>query len=229
LDQGEPESARAMLDRYSRMVPARERTGRAAAYELTVQAHLAMGDIEAATVDAGALSDIAAIAGTDRLNGAAELARGRVHAASGELRYARVSFENAVDLLSRAVAPFELACARMALAETLSQLGQQTEAITQLTSARDAFRDLGAALMGDTAARHLRDLVQPSPRDRWDLSERELDVLRLAADGCSNAEIGDRLGISPHTVHRHMANVRTKLGGDSKAAVVARATREGLI
>jgi DNA-binding CsgD family transcriptional regulator len=83
--------------------------------------------------------------------------------------------------------------------------------------------------MADTAERRLRELVPSAPRDRWNLSERELDVLRLAADGCSNAEIGERLGISPHTVHRHMANVRAKLGGDSKAAVVARATREGLI
>jgi DNA-binding CsgD family transcriptional regulator len=83
--------------------------------------------------------------------------------------------------------------------------------------------------MADVASRRLAELAPSSPRDRWNLSERELDVLRLAAEGCNNPEIAERLGISPHTVHRHMANVRTKLGGDSKAAVVARATREGLI
>ena len=229
MARGEPELARALLDRYLRMVPARERTGRAGAYELTVQAHLAVGDIDAATLDARALSEIAALAGTDRLRAAAELAQGRVLSASGAHREARVSLENAVDLFSRAGAPYDLGCARLALAETLSQLGHEPEAIAQLTSARDGLRSLGAAAMADTAERQLTERVWPNPRDRWKLSERELDVLRLAAEGFSNAKIGERLGLSPHTVHRHMANVRTKLGGDSKAAVVARATREGLI
>lgn len=229
LAQGDAESAREMLERYLRMLPDRERTARAAAYELTVLAHLAVGDIDAATGDTQALSDIAAIAGTDRLRGAAELARGRVLAACGEHREARVALENAVDLLSRAAAPFELACARIALADSLWAGGHQPQAMTQLTTARDALRDLGAALMADQADRRLGELMPSHPRDRWNLSERELDVLRLAADGCSNVEIAERLGISPHTVHRHMANVRAKLGGDSKAAVVARATREGLI
>jgi DNA-binding CsgD family transcriptional regulator len=61
------------------------------------------------------------------------------------------------------------------------------------------------------------------------LSERELDVLRLAAEGLSNGDIAGQLALSVHTVNRHMANIRTKLGAESKAAVVARAAREGLI
>ena len=71
--------------------------------------------------------------------------------------------------------------------------------------------------------------AEPTRSDRWALSERELDVLRLTADGLSNTEIAERLDLSGHTVHRHMANIRTKLGGESKASVVARAMREGLI
>jgi DNA-binding CsgD family transcriptional regulator len=229
LAQGDAESARAMLDRFLRMLPERERTGRAAAYELTVQAHLAVGDIDAAHSDAQALSEIAAVAGTDRLRGVAELARGRLLTARGEHREARASLEHAIDLLSRAAAPYDVACARVALAETLVQIEDRAQAIAQLTTARDALRGLGATRMADTAERRRQALAPASPRDRWNLSERELDVLRLAAEGCSNADIAERLAISPHTVHRHMANVRTKLGGDSKAAVVAVATREGLI
>jgi DNA-binding CsgD family transcriptional regulator len=54
-------------------------------------------------------------------------------------------------------------------------------------------------------------------------------VLTLVAQGLSDAEIAERLIVSPHTVHRHVANVRTKLGLPSRAAAVAYATREGLL
>lgn len=61
------------------------------------------------------------------------------------------------------------------------------------------------------------------------LSEREREVLRLVADGLGDAEIARRLIVSPHTVHRHVANIRTKLGQPSRAAAAAYAAREGLI
>jgi pimeloyl-ACP methyl ester carboxylesterase/DNA-binding CsgD family transcriptional regulator len=62
-----------------------------------------------------------------------------------------------------------------------------------------------------------------------DLSARELEILHLVAAGLSDAEIADRLVLSPHTVHRHVANIRTKLGLPSRAAAVAHATRLGLL
>jgi pimeloyl-ACP methyl ester carboxylesterase/DNA-binding CsgD family transcriptional regulator len=61
------------------------------------------------------------------------------------------------------------------------------------------------------------------------LSDREREVLRLVADGLSDAEIAARLHLSPHTVHRHVANIRTKLAQPSRAAAVAQAGRLGLI
>jgi pimeloyl-ACP methyl ester carboxylesterase/DNA-binding CsgD family transcriptional regulator len=61
------------------------------------------------------------------------------------------------------------------------------------------------------------------------LSEREREVLRLVADGLSDAEIAERLVVSPHTVHRHVANIRTKLRQPSRAAAAAQAVRDGLI
>ena len=54
-----------------------------------------------------------------------------------------------------------------------------------------------------------------------ELSARELEILRLVADGLSDREIADRLILSPHTVHRHVANVRKKLRQPSRAAAVA--------
>jgi pimeloyl-ACP methyl ester carboxylesterase/DNA-binding CsgD family transcriptional regulator len=62
-----------------------------------------------------------------------------------------------------------------------------------------------------------------------DLSARELEVLRLIAAGLSDAAIAERLALSPHTVHRHVANIRTKLRLPSRAAAVAHATRLGLL
>jgi pimeloyl-ACP methyl ester carboxylesterase/DNA-binding CsgD family transcriptional regulator len=61
------------------------------------------------------------------------------------------------------------------------------------------------------------------------LSDREREVLRLVADGLSDGEIARRLIVSPHTVHRHVANIRTKLDQPSRAAAAAHAAREGLI
>ena len=61
------------------------------------------------------------------------------------------------------------------------------------------------------------------------LSSREVEVLRLVADGLTNQEIAERLFLSDHTVHRHLANILNKLSVGSRAAAVARATREGLV
>jgi DNA-binding CsgD family transcriptional regulator len=61
------------------------------------------------------------------------------------------------------------------------------------------------------------------------LSPREAEVLSLVAEGMTEREIAVRLVVSPHTVHRHMANIRAKLARGSGAAAVAEATRLGLI
>jgi pimeloyl-ACP methyl ester carboxylesterase/DNA-binding CsgD family transcriptional regulator len=61
------------------------------------------------------------------------------------------------------------------------------------------------------------------------LTERELEVLRLVARGLSDGEISERLVVSPHTVHRHVANVRAKLREPSRASAVASAARRGLL
>jgi pimeloyl-ACP methyl ester carboxylesterase/DNA-binding CsgD family transcriptional regulator len=61
------------------------------------------------------------------------------------------------------------------------------------------------------------------------LSERERQVLALVARGLTDREIAEQLVISRHTVHRHVANVRHKLGSTSRSAAVAEAARLGLI
>jgi pimeloyl-ACP methyl ester carboxylesterase/DNA-binding CsgD family transcriptional regulator len=61
------------------------------------------------------------------------------------------------------------------------------------------------------------------------LSPREHEVLALVAQGLSDREIAERLVVSPHTVHRHVANIRAKLGAGSRAAAIAAAARIGLL
>jgi pimeloyl-ACP methyl ester carboxylesterase/DNA-binding CsgD family transcriptional regulator len=61
------------------------------------------------------------------------------------------------------------------------------------------------------------------------LSGREREVLALVAMGLSDPEIAEQLVLSQHTVHRHVANIRNKLGRGSRTAAVAEAARLGLL
>jgi DNA-binding NarL/FixJ family response regulator len=74
------------------------------------------------------------------------------------------------------------------------------------------------------------DAVKEADRGRSGiaLTAREREVLRLVAEGLRDREIAQRLVLSPHTVHRHVANIRTKLGRPSRAAAVAYAARHNL-
>jgi pimeloyl-ACP methyl ester carboxylesterase/DNA-binding CsgD family transcriptional regulator len=91
---------------------------------------------------------------------------------------------------------------------------------------------------GDTqsAARALRSALAPEAPVRSAaepaaalLSGREREVLALVAEGLSDPEIAGHLALSQHTVHRHVANIRNKLGRGSRTAAVAEAARLGLL
>jgi len=75
----------------------------------------------------------------------------------------------------------------------------------------------------------------PAPAIRVDtgalgeLSAREREVLGLVARGLSDAQIAERLVISPHTVHRHIANILAKLRQPTRAAAAAVAARAGVL
>jgi DNA-binding NarL/FixJ family response regulator len=69
----------------------------------------------------------------------------------------------------------------------------------------------------------------PAAPEKPRLSPRELEVLRLLADGISDREIAAVLFISPRTVMRHVAGILAKLGVSSRTAAATLAVREGLI
>jgi ATP/maltotriose-dependent transcriptional regulator MalT len=85
---------------------------------------------------------------------------------------------------------------------------------------KSVSRALGSFLTGTHAA---------DPAAAVLLSRREREVLTLVADGLSDREIAERIAVSHHTVHRHVANIRHKLGSASRAAAVAEAVRLGLL
>ena len=84
-------------------------------------------------------------------------------------------------------------------------------------------RALRAALAPEAPSR-------PSPAGPTvELSGREREVLTLIAQGLGDHEIAQQLVVSRHTVHRHVANIRHKLGCTTRAAAVAEGARLGLL
>jgi ATP/maltotriose-dependent transcriptional regulator MalT len=122
--------------------------------------------------------------------------------------------------------PYEAARVRLLLGEVCAALGDSDGALLEWDAARYTFEELGA--IDDLALVQAR--LSPAPTSRPSgLTERELEVLRLVARGCTNREIADELVLSEHTVRRHLQNVFGRLGISSRAAAAAFAVRHDLL
>ena len=94
----------------------------------------------------------------------------------------------------------------------------------------------GASITPNLARRLLRKFEHPqvtgnveqSPRSKDKLSEREKEVLKLVALGCTSTDIGSRLAISGQTVNTHIKNIYRKLNVRTRAQAVSLATNRGL-
>ena len=71
--------------------------------------------------------------------------------------------------------------------------------------------------------------VIPAARLEEPLSERELEVLRLVAEGLSDRQVADKLVIVPGTVKRHLNSVYGKLGVHSRTQALVRARQLSLL
>jgi DNA-binding NarL/FixJ family response regulator len=100
------------------------------------------------------------------------------------------------------------------------------------TPREELFRAVSAAHRGESvlspavAGRLMGELRAPA---REELSQRELEVLGLIAQGCSNRETASRLFISEATVKTHLLHAYAKLGVRDRAAAVAAAYARGLL
>ncbi|MBI4730452.1 MAG: response regulator transcription factor [Acidobacteria bacterium] len=90
--------------------------------------------------------------------------------------------------------------------------------------------DAGEALISPSMLARLLPKLRRSYRGLGsDLTPREIELLRLLAEGLANRAIAERLLISLHTVRNHVQNILTKLQAHSKLEAVAVAVREGVI
>lgn len=104
----------------------------------------------------------------------------------------------------------------------------------ELLTAIRAAADGEVYLYPSLATLMVKDYLNQDPEDRESrmldgLTERELEVLAHVADGSSNLEIGETLGISPKTVARHRENIMRKLNLHSRTELVKYAIRKGII
>ena len=220
LADGDAMEAAHAAERVLRRLPDSSLVDRLPALELAARARMALDEPAAAGRHVTQLEAGAAALGTPYVRGRCTLVRAELAAVVGSSEEARRCAEDAIDCFEEASAPYDAARARVELARALLALGLDDRAAAALAAAREVFDGLGAARDLRSAGDALR-----SDHFRHDvLTRRELDVLRLVARGMSDAEIARALVLSPHTVHRHVANVRTKLRLPSRSAAVAYAS-----
>jgi LuxR family maltose regulon positive regulatory protein len=130
------------------------------------------------------------------------------------------------------------------LARVMGAIGRPEAAADEARRAIEDLTPLGASLelararavldavtSGPAAASPVVDdrkglLDRPAPGG---LTPREVEILRLISTGLNNQAIAERLFISEHTVHRHVANLLAKLNASSRSAAVAQGGRLGLL
>jgi LuxR family maltose regulon positive regulatory protein len=238
FDRGDVESGADLAERHLRRLPVQNRTERAAALELMVRASVEQGRGDAADAAVAELQAIAQEARTGPLRALASLASGLVAARAEETEAARAHFEDAVDLFVESGAPFETGRARVELAGVLRTLGRDDAAVAEARRAIEDLTPLAASLEmarahalldALTARAGAATATAATAADSDVLTRRQMEILRLIADGLNNQAIADRLFISEHTVHRHVANLLAKLNVSSRAAAVAQAGRLGLL
>ena len=66
-------------------------------------------------------------------------------------------------------------------------------------------------------------------KEKVQLTDRELDVLRLIVDGYSNQEISGKLGVSIHTAKAHVCNILQKLSVDDRTQAAIKALKDGIV
>ena len=122
----------------------------------------------------------------------------------------------AIDRLGRTRIAVDLARAHLLYGEWLRRQRRRRDSRNELRTAYDLFSDFGMEAFADRAARELLatgdHAHRRSPGTTGDLTPQELNIAWLAREGLTNAEIGERLFISTHTVEYHLRKVFAKLG-----------------
>jgi ATP/maltotriose-dependent transcriptional regulator MalT len=187
---------------------------------------LAAGDLPAARAAADELGRLGGLLGATFLEALAGQAEATVLRAEGRPREALTAARRAWSLWRRLDVPFEAARSRLTVSLSNRDLGDHDGAETELAAARGLFEQLHA----DSALRFVEP-VEPHPMAASDhgLTPREVEVLRLVAEGKSNRDIAGDLVLSEKTVARHLANIFVKLDVSSRTAATAYAFHHDLV
>jgi len=141
-------------------------------------------------------------------------------------------WEAAAAAAREAGATYLLAYAVLRAGEMYAALGDRNGAARAVAEAMDLADGLGATPLADEAralARRARLLDEPAEGDNgFGLTSREVEVLRLVADGRSNGQIAEELFISRKTASVHVSNILSKLGVATRVEAAALAHRRGL-
>ena len=230
LDEGDPAAALGYADRYLRGLSGDAPVESAAALELLVPIRTGMGEVDRARQDHERLAAIADAVATDLVQAGERCAAGSIALADRDDDAARHAFEDAVELYEHSAAPFDAAQARVALARILAAQERASAALEHASAALSTFEQLGARIAATEADKLVARLGGHSAAaKRSGLTRREAEVLSLVAQGLSNPQIAERLIVSEHTVHRHLANIYAKLRVSSRAAAVALAAERELL
>lgn len=191
-----------------------------------VEIALTSGDVAAARTAADELEEIATAFDSPYLRAVVGYAHGSVLLTEGNAEAACVALRRTWVTWYELDARYEAALVRLRMAEACYQLADYDTAEMELDAARQVFAELGAV----PALRQVRALESATTRRPGGvLTPRELEVLRLVATGATNRDIADTLVISEKTVARHLSNMFTKLGLNSRSAATAYAYEHNLV
>lgn len=237
LDEGDPAAARRFVQRALAALRGAHPIERLAALELLVHAEVAFEKPDHAHRALGELQHATCSVATDGVRASTRFAEGAVALGAGAVDAARSRLEEAIELFERASAHFETAQARIELAVALSALCEHDAARQLAATAREALCQLGAGGEADRAQARIpprppTEALQRRRPSTGGLTSRELEVVRLVAEGHSNDAIAADLIVSVRTVERHLSNIYEKVGTSgrvARAATVAYAHRHGLL
>jgi len=230
LDEDDPAAAAAHAARYLDRYDGARPVEAAAGLELLIHARAALGYRDTAREAHEELRSIASAVGSKHARAGERACAAAISAADGEWDGASLALHEAVDLYRSSPAPFDAARAQIELAGVLDALGHPDRALEHALAACAVFEELGAERDAIRAGKIVAALGGRSAAlSRAGLTVREVEVVRCVAEGLSNRQIAERLVVSEHTVHRHLANVYTKLGVSSRAAAAALVTQRQLL
>jgi DNA-binding NarL/FixJ family response regulator len=144
---------------------------------------------------------------------------------------ATVHLDAALALATACAAPYERAVTLLALAELYAATRTQAEASAALEEVRAICESLGARptlIRADNLAQRLAASNDAPPTHPAGLSPREVEVLRLVAQGLTNPQVAQEIFLSPRTVQQHLRSIYNKIGVSTRAAAARWAAEHSL-